>query len=189
MLLAILSLTLAFASDRPAATQEPEPISLEDLSRLAIKACRKADSLNDMASGTDPLREQAGQLSEVVTRLAHEQLPALTLALRQSPGPNPTRQTESLNVINGFAHDLDRAGRFLDISIRTSEQTGALLTQTGDRSTHGQARRELVRLCAGDRVQLFSAMTSVGELFTAQEPVINQLLAELLLSSLRQPKT
>lgn len=186
MLTAMLSVTLAFAGDQ---TRDAETSELIELSRQAIKGCRKAGSPGEMAYGTVSLRQQAQMLSAVLVDLTTNQFPVLGQTLGESSHLSIVERTAGLALIDDLVVELNQANRLLNYSIHTSEQIGSLLSQPEPHALRHQSRHEAVRMCAGDRVQLYTAMVSVGKQLETQEPAIANITLLMLRAITPQPET
>ena len=169
----LLFMALASASDRRV-TQE--------VTAQVTKACRQAKKPAHMADDSEFLRIQAMVLSQTVHDLTSNQLPQLleTVVLVYT---EPTEEAEVSAAVGVIIQDLRGAERDLSQSIRRSANTASHLR--GPRrpaDPRGLARRhQAVQLCTTDRIQLANAMVAVGDLLSAQEPVITSLTADLML--------
>lgn len=189
MLLA-MSLTLASASDRPPDSAQAAT-SLVQLSKQAYRTCRQSGSPEQMAKANEELRFRAELLSQTVHDLTHVQLPELQgeIAALQDPGIKTGLRDATVVAIDIAIDELQMSSHGLTRSIATSELVEHRLVRPDTAHAHGVVKRQALKLCAGDQVQLTGAILATGQLMASQEPLITQISIMILQAATRQPAT
>lgn len=166
-------MSLAEASDR-LPEGEVDTSIVQRLYGQAVHVCRQGHSPTDIALQGDGLRKNALDLSGTIANLATVQLPEL----ENDPRLSSTDRETAQEILGPAITDLLVTNRRLARSLDLSDQVREALVKHSRLRRH--ARHWAVNLCAGDLLQLASAVLAAGQALDSADPEVNRVVLIIL---------